>query len=169
MPAQLRIHPDVHAQRIRILVDQDALRIPLAGGQPYSVNTGYSTPGRHKPGVLRKDGDRDFRVASNPLGRVADAVWHIPPSGGYGSHSASFPEELVRRALLLTAPHREMLPIATVIDLYGGSWHRLGVAKKMGLRSIYIDSNPIYTAEARQRVLITERDPGDPGVANDNQ
>ena len=105
--------------------NQDALRIPLAGGQPYSVNTGYSTPGRHKPGVLRKDGDRDFRVASNPLGRVADAVWHIPPSGGHGSHSASFPEELVRRALLLTAPPREMLPLATVIDIYGGSWHRL--------------------------------------------
>ena len=122
--------------------DQDALRIPLAGGQPYSVNTGYSTPGRHKPGVLRKDGDRDFRVASNPLGRVADAVWHIPPSGGYGSHSASFPEELVRRALLLTAPPHEMLPLATVIDIYGGSGTVSAVAKQMGLRSIYIDSNP---------------------------
>jgi hypothetical protein len=55
--------------------NQDALRIPLSGGMPYSV------PGRHKPGVLRRDGDRDFRVASNPLGRVADAVWHIPAVG----------------------------------------------------------------------------------------
>ena len=149
--------------------NQDALRIPLAGRQPYSVNAGYSTPGRHKPGVLRKDGDRDFRVASNPLGRVADAVWHIPPSGGYGSHSASFPEELVRRALLLTAPPHEMLPLATVIDIYGGTGTVSAVAKQMGLRSIYIDSNPIYTEEARQRVQAAERAPGDPGVANDNQ
>ena len=147
---------------------QDALRIPLAGGQPYSFNTGYSTPGRHKPGVLRKDGDRDFRVGSNPLGRVADAVWHIPPSGGYGSHSASFPKELVRRALLLTTPPREMLPVATVIDFYGGTGIVSAVAKQLGLKSIYIDSNPIYTEEARQRVQAAERGPDDPGVANDN-
>jgi DNA modification methylase len=147
---------------------QDALRIPLAGGQPYSFNTGYSTPGRHKPGVLRKDGDRDFRVGSNPLGRVADAVWHIPPSGGYGSHSASFPKELVRRALLLTTPPREMLPVATVIDFYGGTGIVSAVAKQLGLKSIYIDPNPIYTEEARQRVQAAERAPDDPGVANDN-
>ena len=145
--------------------NQDALRIPLAGGQPYSVNTGYSTPGRHKPGVLRKDGDRDFRVASNPLGRVADAVWHIPPSGGYGSHSASFPEELVRRALLLTAPPSDLPPIVTVIDIYGGSGTVSAVAKKMGLKSIYIDPNQFYAAEAQQRVLAAQPDQG---VANDN-
>ena len=81
----------------------------------------------------------------------------------------SFPEELVRRALLLTAPPREMLPLATVIDIYGGSGTVSAVAKQMGLRSIYIDSNPIYTEEARQRVQAAERAPGDPGVANDNQ
>jgi DNA modification methylase len=147
--------------------DQDLLRIPLAGGQPYSVTTG-TTPGRHKRGILRRDGDRDFRIPSNPLGRVHDAVWHIPPSGGYGSHPAAFPEKLVRPALLLTGPPREMLPLATVIDLYGGSGTVSAVAKKMGLKSIYIDSNPIYTEEARQCVLAAERDPGDPGVANDN-
>jgi DNA modification methylase len=90
--------------------NQDALRIPLSGGPPYSATTG-STPGRYKRGILRRDGDRNFRVMSNPLGRIADAVWHIPPSrGGHGSHSASFPEELVRRALLLTAPPPEASP-----------------------------------------------------------
>jgi DNA modification methylase len=114
---------------------------------------------------LRRDGDRDFRIASNPLGRIADAVWHIPPSGGYGSHSAPFPEELVRRALLLTAPPPEMLPLATVIDIYGGSGTVSAVAKKMGLKSIYIDTNPFFAVEAQQRVLVAERDPG---AANDN-
>jgi DNA methylase len=148
--------------------NQDPLRIPLAGGQPYSVNTGHTTPGRHKPGVLRRDGDRDFRIASNPLGRVADAVWHIPPvNEQHGSHSAAFPEELVRRCILLGAPPREMLPLATVIDIYGGSGPVSAVAKQMGLRSIYIDPNPIYSAEAQQRLLAAERDPHY-GVANDN-
>ena len=146
--------------------DQDPMRIPMAGGQPYSVNRGYTTPGRHKPGIQRRDGDRNFRVASNRLGRVADAVWHIPPSGGYGSHSASFPKELVRRALLLTAPPREMLPLATVIDIYGGSGTVSAEAKKLGHRSIFIDANPIYTAEAQATEPTAEHDPG---VANNNQ
>ena len=94
-------------------------------------------------------------------------MWRIPPSGGNGIHSASFPEDLVRRSLLLGAPPREMAPIATVIDIYGGSGTVSAVAKQMGLRSIYIDSNPVYTEEARQRVLAAERDPN-PAVANDN-
>ena len=94
------------------------------------------------------------------LGRVADAVWHIPPVvSPNGSHSAPFPEELVRRALLLTAPPRDMLPVATVLDIYGGTGTVSAVAKQMGLKSIYIDANPIYTAEAQQRVLATKRDP----------
>ncbi len=147
--------------------NQDALRVPLSGGQPYSVTTG-TTPGRHKSGILRRDGDRDFRIASNPLGRVHDAVWHIPPVESSGSHSAAFPDELVRRCLLLGAPPPEMLPAATVLDVYGGSGTVSALAKKMGPKSIYIDSNPVYTAEAQQRVLAAERDPGDPGVANDN-
>ena len=102
--------------------------------------------------LARRIGDRNFRVASNRLGRVADAVWHIPPSGGYGSHSASFPKELVRRALLLTAPPREMLPLATVIDIYGGSGTVSAEAKKLGHRSIFIDANPdLYGGSAGYR------------------
>ena len=40
------------------------------------------------------------------------------------------------------------------------------VAKQMGLKSFYIDKNPVYTAEAQQRLLTAKRDAG---VANDNQ
>ena len=152
--------------------NQDALRIPLSGGKAYTVNArGYGIS-RGKPDVLRRDGeqdgDRDFRAASNPLGRVCDAVWYIPPvSSPNGSHSASFPEELARRCLLLGAPPRDMEPIATVLDPYAGTGTVSAVAKQLGLKSVYIDSNPFYTAEAQQRVLGTKRDP-DLGVANDN-
>jgi hypothetical protein len=60
-----------------------------------------------------------------------------------------------------------MLPVATVIDTYDGSGTVSAVAKQMGLQSIYIYPNPIYTAEAQQRVLAAERDPHH-GVANEN-
>ena len=67
-----------------------------------------------------------------------------------------------------------------MIDIYGGSGPVSAVAKKMGLKSIYIDSNPVYAAEARLRVLNTkcggkkrQRSVGDwaehDPVANDNQ
>jgi site-specific DNA-methyltransferase (cytosine-N4-specific) len=88
----------------------------------------------------------------------------IPLTGG----PTGFPEELARRCLLLGAPPCEMLLRATVIDFYGGSGPVSAVAKRLGLKSIHIDSNPVYAAEAQQRVLAAERDPGDPGVANDN-
>ena len=32
------------------------------------------------------------------------------------------------------------------------------VAKQIGLKSIYIDANPVYAAEAQQRVLAADRD-----------
>jgi DNA modification methylase len=141
--------------------DQDKLRIPLVGANGYTVSTGYSIPRSQKPGVLRRDSDRDLRVASNPLGRVADAVWQIPPSGWKGTHSASFPEELVRRCLLLTAP-----PDALVVDPFGGAGTVALVAHKMGFRSIYIDKNPAYLEEAQNRLHCAEPDEG---PANDNQ
>ena len=74
----------------------------------------------------------------------------------------------MRRVLLLTAPPSEMLPLATVLDPYGGSGPVSSVAKQMGLKSVYIDSNPVYAAEAQQRVPATDRDADDNGAANDN-
>ena len=175
---QFRIHPDVNPYcAAGYWYDQDPLRIPLSGGMPHR---GYSAD-RRKPHVLRRDGDRDFRVANNPLGRVADAVWHIPAAQWRDSnHTAAFPEEIPRRCLMLGAPPSDLPPVATVIDFYGGSGTVSAVAKKLGLNSLYIDSNPMYAAEAQQRVLNTkcggtkrQRSVGDRAehgpVANDNQ
>ena len=86
---------------------------------------------------------------------------------------AAFPGELVRRALLLTAPPSDLLPVPTVIDIYGGSGTVSVVVKQLGLKSIYIDPNPISSAKAQQCVLVADRDPDvaklDSDVANDNQ
>ena len=132
--------------------DQDALRIPLVSEPVYSVKSS-STLRHDRPGVLRFGRDRDHRVAANPLGRIADAVWHIPPTGYAGLQSAPFPQALVRNCLLLTAP-----PSAVVLDLFGGSGTVSVVAKEMGLSSVYIDANPAFRREARQRLLMTKTD-----------
>ena len=123
------------AQRIRILVRPG--RAPHPAGWRTALQCQQrilALLGRNKPGVLRKDGDRDFRVAS--IHWVASPT----PCGishrvdGMAATSASFPEEFVRRALLLTAPPREMPPLATVIDFYGGSGTVSAVAKQLGLK-----------------------------------
>lgn len=140
--------------------DQDPLRIPLGKRR-------YSVPRSRKQGILRRDLDRDFRVLSNPMGRIPDAVWHIPAEGYRGTHSAVFPLELVRRFLLLSCPDD---PNSTVLDIFGGVGSTALVASQMGFRAISIEQNPAYTEEARQRILnapITSND--ELVAANDNQ
>jgi DNA modification methylase len=164
--------------------DQDPLRIASAGGQPHSVRRGsarspgwegqmkprkdgllkgYTIPGKHKDGTLRRDGDRDFRVWSNPLGRIHDAVWYCPPKGWRGVHSSAMPEKLVENCLLLTGR-----PGGTVMDPFGGSGTVSAVAKRMGFRSIYIDRHFPSVEEARSRLATTHRDDDEFVVANDN-
>ena len=65
--------------------DQDPLREPLV--RP------YTTPGRQKPGLMRRDASRDFRIISNPIGRNASSVWAIQRGNYKGKHTATFPPE----------------------------------------------------------------------------
>ena len=138
--------------------DQDPLRIPL-GQRP--------VPRDRQQSVLRRDLDRDFRVHSNPMGRIPDAVWQIPVKGYRGTHSAVFPGELVRRCLLLSCPDD---PKSTVIDPFGGVGSTALVALQMGFCAISIEQNRDYTDEARQRILNAPTTSDDEIVAaNDNQ
>jgi site-specific DNA-methyltransferase (adenine-specific) len=121
--------------------DPDPIRVPLV--KPYSI------PGKKKPGMNRGDGDRTERKWSNLMGRNAGSVWTIPPSNSYrGSHSATFPEELVRRCLLVSCPENSL-----VIEPFGGAGTVALVARELGHRVISIDINPAYTEEARQRLF----------------
>jgi len=136
------------------------------GGSTYrkdGAKKGYAAPGRHKRGV---DGNRDFRVHSNPLGRLMDGVWVIRPVGWDGEHSSSMPEELAENCLLLTCRFG-LDPPARVLDCYGGSGTVSAVAKRLGLRSIYIDRHQPFVQEAKRRVAATARP--DDGIANENQ
>jgi DNA modification methylase len=163
--------------------DQDALRIPLAGGQPHSVKRGslrtrgwdhagprkdglvkgYTGVCRSEDGTLRNSGERDFRVFSNPLGRISDAIWTIPSIGWKGVHSSAMSERLVKNCLLLSCP-----PGGVVLDPFGGSGTVSKVAKELGLRSIYIDRHLPFVMEARQRLARTGNG-GNEDTADDNQ
>ena len=140
--------------------DQDALRVPLA--QPI---TPASLTGREvslKQGVIQ---GRDFRIMSNPMGRVEGAVWHLP-TGYTGDHSAAFSEEFVRRCLVTTCPSG-----GRVLDPNVGSGTVAVVASRLGMPATGVDLNPHYIEEAKQRVLAEHAQPvrRDPEVANDNR
>ena len=119
--------------------DQDPLREPLV--RP------YTTPGRQKPGLMRRDADRDLRVISNPMGRNSGSVWRINSGNYKGKHTATFPPELVRRMIVSSCDDNSV-----VLDIFGGAGTTAMVALQLGHRAISIDMNPDYTREARERL-----------------
>jgi DNA modification methylase len=121
--------------------DPDLIREPLV--RPY---TPYTTPGKQKPGLMRRDVNRDFRVYLNPMGRNAGSVWTIRQSSYRGNHPATMPLELVRRCLLASCPEG-----GRVLDCFGGAGTTALAALQLGHTAISIDINPEYTEEARQR------------------
>jgi DNA modification methylase len=139
---------------------QDAMREPLS--QPITAASLTGGRGYSKGGVIRGDfREPTWRILSNPLGRICGAVWDMPV-GYAGSHSAAFPEQLVRNCLSLACRSNSL-----VIDIFGGSGTTALVAWKMGHRAISIDRNLDFTAEAKQRLLTAE--PDDELAANDNE
>jgi DNA modification methylase len=123
----------------RYFYDLDPGREPLSGR--------FSTPGGKKDGLKRRDGNRDFRVYANPMGRIGGSVWRIPPANYRGTHPATFRAELVRRMLAASCDDD-----AIVLDPMGGAGTVAMVALQMDQRAITIDLCPAYTAEARHRL-----------------
>lgn len=65
-------------------------------------------------------------------------VWHFPPAKNTG-HLAPFPDELVRRCLLLTFPDDEMIETNWVLDPFSGSGTTMRVASGLGLSAMGVD------------------------------
>lgn len=125
----------------RYTYDPDPIRTPLKSRS--SVFAGK------KLGIIRKDNDRTQRTYNNPMGANARSVWNIPPSDYRGDHSATMPEELVRRCLLISCPEESL-----VIEPFGGAGTVALVARELGHPAISIDINPAYTKDARERLAI---------------
>jgi site-specific DNA-methyltransferase (adenine-specific) len=127
------------------LFDGDTIRVPSK--HP------YTTSGRKKPAIYRRDYDKTERVWGNPMGRTAGSVWEIAPANYHGDHGATMPPELVQRCLSVSCPED-----ALVLDCFGGAGTTALVALKLGYNAISIDINPAYTREARQRVADADRE-----------
>ena len=119
--------------------DQDAVRVPMV--RPYSI------VGKQKPGVVRRDLNRDYRVLNNPMGRNAGSVWRSNAVRYPGGHTAPLPIELVRWMLLASCDDN-----AVVCDPFGGAGSVALVALQLGYRAITIDLYKKYTQEAIERL-----------------
>jgi DNA modification methylase len=82
------------------------------------------------------------------MGRSSGSVWEIAPSSFQGVHTATMPEELVRRCLLISCPENGL-----VLDPFGGAGTTALVALKLGHRAILIEINGAYVAEAKARIV----------------
>jgi site-specific DNA-methyltransferase (adenine-specific) len=86
--------------------DLDAIRIPLK--TPHKRGSEKVTPAAARSELAGTRGGL-VRMATSgwnghPLGRNPGDVWHLPTGRRRGAHFATFPEALVRRPILATAP-----------------------------------------------------------------
>jgi site-specific DNA-methyltransferase (adenine-specific) len=86
--------------------DLDAIRIPLVTRRP--SRTLSKTPPAALGALVNHRAGLDRLVlegrAGHPLGRNPTDVWTLPAGRHVGGHFATFPEALVRRPILATAP-----------------------------------------------------------------
>lgn len=90
----------------RYFYDLDAIRVPLASGERRrhratrpTVTLGELAGPRIGLARLAAEGR-----SGHPLGKNPTDVWRLPPGRSTGGHHAVFPEVLVRRPILATAP-----------------------------------------------------------------
>lgn len=69
-------------------------------------------------------------------------VWPIPPARRNGSHPCPFPDEIVRRCILLST-----FPGDLVLDPFAGSGTSLRVAESLRRRAIGVDLSAFYVAQ----------------------
>ncbi|HEV7564375.1 MAG TPA: site-specific DNA-methyltransferase [Microbacteriaceae bacterium] len=88
--------------------DLDAIRLPLVTRRPSRTLSkapaaALGALANHRSGLdhLAREGR-----AGHPLGRNPTDVWTLPPGRHVGGHFATFPEALVRRPILATAPSK---------------------------------------------------------------
>ena len=102
-PTRSHEHVFMLAKSARYYFDQEAVREPLAGPLHAPGNLPRATGGLGQDFV---DGDRADDVWGSPAGRNMRDVWTIATAPYAEAHFATYPPELVRRALLAGCPER---------------------------------------------------------------
>ena len=108
MPESIRDRPTSSTEKIFLLAksasyfcDMDAIREPYAEGSKdryrYQFGNGESAAVNKSPAIGDGSG---HNAEMNPLGRNARNFWLLGPDAYPGSHYATFPREIPRRAIL---------------------------------------------------------------------
>ena len=162
--------------------DLDAIRAPHTGRRrgPMSVPASVSRPRWAGPGAGSNNGLARLRRnghAGHPLGKNPGDTWRTSTSSYQSSHPATYPEQLIRPAVLAGCPERtcascgvpqptpiglEPCSCATVathpgivLDPFLGSGSTAAAAKRAGRDWLGIELNPEYAALAEQRLAAT--------------
>lgn len=124
-----------HAVAEALIRDGWFLRCDVIWSKPYGApeNAGDRPTRMHEYLFLLSRSPRYFydKAACPEAHR---SVWEIAPANGTTEHAAVFPDELVRRCLLLTSRPGDL-----VADPFAGSGTVARVATRMGRRAIGID------------------------------
>lgn len=78
------------------------------------------------------------------------SVWTVPTQPYFEAHFATFPEDLIKPAILAGSRFGDW-----VLDPFGGSGTTGKVALELGRAAILIELNPGYVALAKERVAVT--------------
>src|SRR5262249_41026430 len=104
----------------------------------------------------------------HPSGKAISNVWEIaiPTQGSWGNgdmeHSCPLPEELARRAILLSTEKG-----GVVCDPFAGTGTTALIAEELGRKWVAFDINPKYR-EMFYRRMASRRAAGDKPLANGN-
>jgi adenine-specific DNA-methyltransferase len=116
----------------------DDIRVP----QKYPNKKAYKGPNKGK-------------VSSNPLGKNPSDVWEITNINHNKKektdHPCQFPEELVKRLVLMTTNKNDL-----VLDPFVGSGTTAVVCQRHNRSCIGIDNNEKYLQAAKERITLVE-------------
>lgn len=122
----------------RRLAERTEVALVFSKGEPANFNANAARIPQKEPGKRAFKGPNKGRLSGNPLGAWPTDVWQIPHVGHNNpektGHPAQFPEELVRRAVLLYT-----MPEDLVCDVFMGSGTTAAVATKTGRSFIGAD------------------------------
>ena len=120
--------------------------------------------------IFEKDGKREVpfdievasRISKKEYDKWNDEVWEIPPVKGKKGHPAPFPEELVKRLILLYSYKGDL-----VLDCFGGSMTTVKVANELGRIGIGYEKEEKYKPVIMEKLGLTKEDLKKPEVDND--
>jgi site-specific DNA-methyltransferase (adenine-specific) len=111
--------------------------------------------------IFEKEGQREVpfdiehesKISKEEWTSWVDGVWEIPPVRGEKGHPAPFPEELVRRLILMYSHKRDI-----VLDCFGGTMTTVKVANALGRIGIGYEKEEKYKPVIMKKLGVKEED-----------